>query len=196
MPTPVYEKLFTFLKQLTDVPNAELEKISNIFSEENLKAGDFFLQGQEVPTRLGFVVSGILRLFYINEFGIEITKSFCTKNNFVTVYSSLLLKQPSRVFVDVLEDSHLLVVNYDDYKKLASEHSCWNIVNLKLAEGFFINKERRESELLLDDEATRYLRFLNDYPGLESRIKTDYIASYLGMTSESLNQIFSEFRGV
>jgi CRP-like cAMP-binding protein len=195
MQTQIYEQLFNFFHLLTDVPNAELEKITNIFSKENLKAGDFFIQGGEVPTKLGFVVSGILRLFYINEFGIEITKSFCTKNNFVTVYSSLLLNQPSRVFIDVLEDAHLLVVNYDDYKRLAFGNPCWNIINLKLAQGFLINKERRESELLLDDEATRYIRFLNDYPGLENRIQTDYIASYLGMTSESLNQIRSEFRG-
>lgn len=94
----------------------------------------------------------------------------------------MLLTQPSRLFIEALEDSKLLVANYSAYRSLSEAHPCWQTVNCKIAEALFVKKEKRESSLLLDDAKTRYLSFLAEYPGLDARLKQHYIASYLGIT--------------
>ncbi len=62
-------------------------------------------------------------------------------------------------------------------------------MDLKTAEWLYVKLDQRESELLLDDAATRYLKFLAEYPGLVHRVKQYHIASYLGITPESLSRI-------
>jgi CRP-like cAMP-binding protein len=67
-------------------------------------------------------------------------------------------------------------------------------LNCKIAESLFIKKERREATLLLDDAKTRYLNFLEEYPGLETRLKQYHIASYLGITPVSLSRVRAQLK--
>jgi len=159
-----------------------------------LKRGDFFVRAGDAPRTIGFIVSGILRLYYVDDEGNEYTKSFCAENDFVAAYSALLLAQPSRLFIEALEDSRLLIADYSVYRLLCEEHPCWQVVNCKIAEGLFIKKEKRESTLLLDDAKTRYLNFLKEYPGLETRLKQHHIASYLGITPVTLSRIRAQLK--
>ncbi|NOX88755.1 MAG: Crp/Fnr family transcriptional regulator [Calditrichaeota bacterium] len=189
-----YNKFFRFLRSVTEIPDAEVEKISGIFKYKKLDKGEFFIRAGERPQTIGFIISGILRLYYLKDDGGEFTKSFCVENEMVAAYSALLLKEQSRLYIEALEDSSLLVASYESYEKISSGHICWQIINQKLAEALFIKKEKRESELLLDDAKTRYLKFLDDYPGLEKKVKQHHIASYLGITPVSLSRIRSKLK--
>lgn len=185
----MYESLFAALQQFTAVPDAELAKARGLFCPVQFDKGIFVVRAGETPDTIAFVVSGLLRLFYNDADGKEFTKSFCTENSFLASYSSLLLNKPSRIFIETLEESTLLIANYADYQTLADEHPCWQIINRKLAEMLFIKKELRESELVLDDATTRYRNFQAEYPGLENRVKQYHIASYLGITPVALSRI-------
>ncbi|MBD2692077.1 Crp/Fnr family transcriptional regulator [Anabaena catenula] len=189
MSTQPYQQLFHVLRSLTEIPESEIYKISSIFYPVKLPVGEFFIKAGELPKTIGFVISGLLRLYYLDHSGTEFTKSFCLDNEFIAAYSALLLKEPSRLFIEALEDTNLLVADYTDYQKLAQKHICWQIVNCKLTQALFIKKEKRESELLLDDATTRYLNFLAEYPQLATRVKQYHIASYLGITTVSLSRI-------
>jgi len=189
-----YNKFFCFLRSITDIPDAEAEKITGIFKYKKLDKGQFFIRAGDRPQTIGFIISGILRLYYLNEDGGEFTKSFCVGNEMIAAYSALLLREQSRLFIEALEDSSLLAAPYESYKRISSGHICWQIINQKLAETLFIKKEKRESELLLDDAKKRYLKFLGDYPGLEKKVKQHYIASYLGITPVSLSRIRSQLK--
>jgi CRP-like cAMP-binding protein len=197
MSTQPYQQLFHVLQAIansdnfliTEIPESEIHKLNHIFHPVTLPAGEFFIKAGEVPKTIGFVVSGLLRLYYLDNSGTEFTKSFCLENEFIAAYSALLSNQPSRLFIETLEDTNLLVADYQEYQKLANEHHCWQIINCKLSQNLFIKKEKRESELLLDDATTRYLNFLTEYPQLETRVKQYHIASYLGITPVSLSRV-------
>jgi CRP-like cAMP-binding protein len=189
MSTQPYQQLFHVLRSLTEIPDSETDKLINIFHPVKLTAGENFIQAGEVPKTIAFILSGLLRLYYLDNSGKEFTKSFCLSNEFIASYSALLLKKPSRLFIEALEDTNLLVADYTNYQKLTQEHQSWQIVNLKLTQALFIKKEKRESELLLDHATTRYLNFLTEYPQLETRVKQYHIASYLGITAVSLSRI-------
>jgi hypothetical protein len=61
--------------------------------------------------------------------------------------------------------------------QLSAHHEYWKDVNLKIAERLYVEQDQRQSELLLDDAATRYAKFLATYPGLVTRVKQHHIAS-------------------
>lgn len=188
------DQLIRLLQKITPIPAREREKAAAIFRPLEVPKGGFFMRAGEVPNNLGFVISGLLRLFYIDREGNDFTKSFCAESGFVAAYSALLLKEPSRLFIEALEDSTILVAEYEAFQRLTAGHPCWQAVNRYMAETLFIKKERRESELLLDDATTRYLNFQKEFPGLEPRIKKYHIASYLGITPVTLSRIRTQLK--
>jgi len=189
MLNPIYHRFINVLQSITPLPDHQMEKLVKIFRPSSLSVGQFFMQAGEIPTQIGFVVSGLMRLYYVNSAGVEFTKAFCPENHFVAAYSALLLNQPARFFIEALEDTSLLVADYQAYHQLCAEHDCWQTINHRLVEGLFIKKEKREAELLLDDATTRYQTFLAEYPDLENRVKQYHIASYLGISPVSLSRI-------
>lgn len=188
------QQLIGFLRSVTEIPDAEIEKALGIFRPIQFGRNQFILRAGEMPNSLGFLVSGIVRLYYISDSGHEFTKTFCIKGDVVTSYSSLLLSEPSSFFIQTLEDSSMLVADYAAYQKIADGHPCWQALSRRIVEMLYIKKERRESSLLLDDAQTRYLNFLEEYPGLENQIKQHHIASYLGITPVSLSRIRARLR--
>ncbi len=185
-----------FLRKITDVPSDELEKAVRIFRPMQLNKNSFFVMAGDVPDNVGFLLSGILRFFYVDEDGKEYTKSFCEENNVVAALSALLLNEPARYFIQALESSSLLVAPYTAYQELLAGHRCWQILDHKFTQALFIKKEKREAELLLDDAETRYLSFLAEFPELNKRLKQHYIASYLGITPVTLSRIRSKLKKI
>lgn len=189
-----YTAFIHFLRSTADIPDHEVRKAVDLFKLVRLDKSAFFIRAGEIPQTFGFVVSGLLRLYYIDAAGVEYTKSFCVENEVVAAYSALLLDQPSRLYIEALEDSCLLIAPYQQYQIVSDQHVSWQIVNRKLAETLFIKKEQRESDLLLDDATARYLKFLQAYPGLEPRLKQHHIGSYLGITPVSLSRIRAQLK--
>ncbi|MCF4969254.1 Crp/Fnr family transcriptional regulator [Nostoc sp. CMAA1605] len=189
MLNPAYLRLSSVLQTLVEMPAYELAKLNCVFQEITLNTGEFLVRAGEIPSRIAFVVSGILRLYYVNSAGSEFTKSFCPENHFVTAYGALILQQPANFFIEAIEDSFLLVIDYRQYLQLCAGNSCWQEINHKLVEALYLKKEKREAELLLDDATTRYKKFLQEYPNLDQRVKQYHIASYLGISPVSLSRI-------
>lgn len=185
----VYTQFAHFLRSWADVPDAEITKAVEIFQPASVPKETIFLHAGEIPQTIGFIVSGLARLYYIEPSGLERTKAFRMENQFVCAYSALLRGEPSRLFIQVLEPTELLVAAYRSYQRLSAGHACWQRVSLKIAEWLYVEQEQRQSELLLDDATTRYVKFLTAYPGLATRVKQMHIASYLGITPVSLSRI-------
>lgn len=193
----VYLKSFVdALEGIIDIPRSEMEKIPRLFQPHHFRSGDFFVHAGDIPTQLGFVVKGLFRLYYLTLDGVEFTKSFCTENEFLGAYSAFLRQEECRLYIEALEDSTMLLIDYAALHTLFSSHPCWMTLRCYIAEQLFIKKERRESELLLDDAQTRYLKFLAEYPNLESRLKQYQIANYIGITPISLSRIRSQLKNL
>ncbi len=171
------------------IPREELRRLLKRKRTLTLAKNEYFLMAGEVPTTIGFVRSGLLRLFYIDLDGAEANKHFCVEYTIASSYGAFLQREESKFYIQALEDTKLLTIDHQTYLDLLNSHSCWQIVARKLAEMLFILKEKREWEFLLSNAQERYVQFLKDYPGLERRVSQYHIASYLGITPESLSRI-------
>ncbi|MDA8214408.1 MAG: Crp/Fnr family transcriptional regulator [Nitrospiraceae bacterium] len=189
-----YDMLYKKLILYSEIPPGEYEKLLKISRVCHLKKGEYFQRAGERPNKFGFVISGILRLYYTNGSGDEFNKSFCIETDLVAAYSALLQNRASRLSIQALEKTTLLVIGYKDYLKLLDQHMCWQILGRRIAENLFIKKEEKESQFLLDSVEMRYLKFLKEYPDLEVRIKQYHIASYLGITTVTLSRIRTKLR--
>jgi len=101
---------------------------------------------------------------------------------------------PCRSHIQAMEDSELLIGDYDRMKKLYARNAGWQELGRRIAENFYVGKERREYELLQLSASERYLMFDQEYPGLARRIPQYYVASYLGITPVALSRIVSRLK--
>ncbi|MBP1747020.1 MAG: cAMP-binding protein [Deltaproteobacteria bacterium] len=188
------KKLGDSMNFVADIPREEQDKLLKRLNSITIKKNEYFLRAGDVPQRIGFNVSGLMRLFYIDSNGTEFIKHFCMENTLAISFSAFLLREESKFSIQAIEDTKLLTINYKTYREILDSHVCWQIVSRKLAELLYIIKEKREYELLMNSAQERYLQFLEDYPNLEERLNNYHIASYLGITPESLSRIRTNLR--
>lgn len=177
------------LRQITAIPQEELEKFAAISNELKLKKGEQFLVAGQLPKKIAFVISGLFRYFYIDQNGNEFTKGFFPEETFLSSYSAMIKNEPSYFSIEALEDATIMVIDFEKWKALMAGHSCWKDVLIAVLEKGFSKKEKREREFLLYDAEKRYQLFRSEYPDLESRVKQNIIASYLGITPVALSRI-------
>jgi CRP-like cAMP-binding protein len=183
------KQMYTALCEFTPIPEVEWEKAQEKLHFLKLRKNAYFIHAGDVPDKLAFIISGLVRVFHTSEFGVERVLVFRGENRFLSAYSSFLEKTTSEFSFQALEDTNLLYLSINDYQALLSEHSCWQIINTRYTQMLFVEKEKRELEFLSDDAETRYDHFLTHYAGIENRIRQYQVASYLGITPVALSRI-------
>ncbi len=182
-------QLRTVLNCLAAIPGAQMRALEALLTQARYRKHDYFIKAGECQPHVGFVVSGLFRLFYSDYKGREYTKNFFAAGHFVASYSALLQGNPSNLTIQALEDAELLLIDYNMWMKFADVHPCWQTVFRRITEQAYLQKEKRESDLLLYDAETRYTRFKNEFPQWACRIRQHHIASFLGMSPETLSRV-------
>jgi CRP-like cAMP-binding protein len=138
---------------------------------------------------MGFIVQGLVKYYYIDSDGNEWIKHFSAENDFVASYASFLYQTPSLYFIESLEETTILTINYDVYMKYLQNSFTWNSIARKYTEKIYYEKEKREASFLKEDGSERYTNFFNEYKDLADRLSLKDIASFLGMTAVQLSRI-------
>lgn len=183
------QSFISFVKHIVDLPEAEEAKVLKLLKPVKIAKGEYYIREGQIPKKFGFVEQGLFRYLYINNKGTEFTKNFILENNFISAYSAMISQQPSRMFIEALEDSFVYDISYNDWLDLKKGHECWNQFLVTILEKAFSTKEIRERDLLLLEAQERYNLFKKEFPTLEHRIKQHLIASYLGISPISLSRI-------
>lgn len=178
-----------YIKSIVDLPKDQEEKFASLTSTKTLKKGEEFVQIGSHPKHIGYVKQGIFRYLYVDDKGIEFTKTFFAENNLISSYSAMVENRESYFAIQALENSVIEVVDYAQFSKLFTQHHCWTSLLAQFLLQAFITKEERERQFLLFDAEQRYQNFLNKYPGLNQRVKQHIIASYLGIAPESFSRL-------
>ena len=190
-----YSRLHEVMNKMYPVPNEEMEAVQQLFTRVKQRKGSFFVSEGEIPDAMAFVVSGLYKYYYIDRNGNERIKHFSRENEFLSSYASLITRTPSLYYIEALEDSELLIIQYADYNKGVLHNSVLQNVARVYTERMYTIKEQREGSFLKESAQERYLRFLKEQPELIERVTQKNIASYLGMTPESMSRIKRQAAG-
>jgi len=176
------------LQLLANAPSDQIEMILHIATLKEFSKGEYFIREGEIPNKFAYNCRGLFR-YYIDSDGNDFTKGFFPANTIISSYSAMIHNRGSYFNIEALEDSTLLIINFDDWQHLFKGHVCWKTFLIAMLETGYCTKETRERKFLLCDAETRYRSFLNNFPDLDKRIKQHYIASYLGITPVALSRI-------
>ena len=188
----IMDNLKTFLQTLTPISNKEFEDSKSNFSKVHLKKGDFFVQQGKICKQIAFINRGSLRTFYLNDKVEEITACFRTEKSLVSSYKSFILQEPSLLSIIALEETELIVINYDKLQKLYSTSMAWQNIGRLLAEREYIVMEEYASVLNNESAKEKYLRLLNEKGEILQKANVEHIATYLGVTRRTLSRIRQE----
>jgi len=158
------------------------------------KKGQYFVKIGDVPDKMGFILSGLFRVFYITEQGDERIIVFRNENYFLSAFRAFPENQPSWFAIQAIESSIVVCYDLEVYKRQVTEHTCWSNISRKYMEALLVEKEQREREFFSLDVTTRYLNFRKSYPDIEERVSQHDIASYLGITPVALSRIRKRLR--
>jgi CRP-like cAMP-binding protein len=181
--------LYHYISQLAGVTADEFLPFKNMVMVRTVLRQSHFSKVGDQTRMVGFVLQGGFTVAYITRRGDEIIRNFCIEKMPIGSFATILTQQPCHVNITAFEDSLVAQIDYDQLLKLFKAHHAWERFGRRVAELHYISRENREYQLLAFSAEERYQSFLADYPGLSSRVTQSDIASYIGITPESLSRI-------
>ncbi len=171
------------------IPSPLISEITSYFQPISLKKDDYFLKLGRYADRMAFLQSGIVREYFDDDKGREVTKWIATPGYFITDIASFLFQQPARCHWQALTDCQLLAISKDDYRRIGQHVPQWaELEKLFMAKCFTMLESRIVAHLSLTSEE-RYRLFFSQNPELFHQVPLQYLASMLGMTPETFSRI-------
>lgn len=171
---------------------ADFEQLSSYFSFKTVNHNTYLLREGELSHYSFFVESGLLQSFSLDKKGGEHILLFAPENWIVADRASQYFNKPAEFYIKAIEHSVIVYIHAEFMERasaISTEFSCF--VENSLQRNIYIQQQRINS-LLAMTAKERYLLFMEMYPGLLMRVPQWMIASYLGITPESLSRVRRE----
>lgn len=185
----MYDVFQHYLDQHLTLTRPEAEYIKSLSTLKKLRKKQYLLQEGDVWHYNAFVTKGCLRNYSVDERGQEHIIGFAIENWWIGDRESLLSGQPSRFNIDAIEDSELVLINKENFDAISGQIPAFNEMVHGILQKSFIASQNRIHAAISYTAEEKYLHFVSKYPGFAQRVPQSMIASYLGMTPETLSRI-------
>ena len=173
--------------------SSEIEaELNNYINVSHKKKGDFFLKQGQINSSLFVIQEGLVRIYYKKD-DKEINSWFGMENEFIGSIMPLYAQKPSFENIQFLEDSVIYFISSENLDKIYKLHPTLNLIGRKIAEKLCEILEERIISLHTENAEERYKALVSKHPDLIQRVNLGHIASYLGITQETLSRIRSRF---
>lgn len=186
--------LLAALRSYGPLSDRAARSLAPLVTPRSFEPGAWLLQAGQRAKWVYFVAQGLVRELYIDEAGREQTRRFLTRLQVTGSLLDLLSKTPAVTWIQALEPTETLAWPYQEMVALADEHPELERIIRRFTEALYLEKARREHQLLALGAAARYSMWRAQDGALEPRIRQRDLASYLGITPEHLSRLRRRLR--
>lgn len=177
------------IEKITPLTDKEFDYILSHFTTKKLKKHQFLIQESDLVQNDYFVIKGLLRAYYINEEGKEHIMQFAMEDWWITDYQAYFNETKASLNIDCIETTEVLCLSLYNREKLCADmHKIEHFFRKKSNSGY-VALQRRILSLLNSNAKERYEQLLQQYPALFQRVPKTLIASYLGVSRETLSRL-------
>ncbi len=188
----MFEFLHQKVNETINITDEEFEYAKTLFIPKKLRKKRFLLEEGEPCIYTTFVEKGLLRSFTIDEKGNEHILQFGMEGWWVADLYSFLTGEPSEYNIEALEDCELLLITKSSWDLLLDEVPAFERYFRILIQNNLIATQRRLMGTISTTAEERYTRLLHDFPRISQRVPQHMIASYIGVTRETLSRLRSQ----
>lgn len=179
-------KINNFVENLNAETQTALDKAT---VRKRFQKGEFLLRQDEICTQSFFIESGIVRKFYLTQEGKEITTELCFADDLAVSFQSYTLQSPSPEFIQALEKTEVTATDYESFQRLKTNFPLLLELDLMMTEYYAMWLEQRLQRFHTLDATERYQLLVKEQPHVIRQIQLTHIASYLGISLETLSRI-------
>lgn len=183
-----FSRFLSQLEQIYPLPAALRETLAGHMTRECLPARTLLLEEGEVCEKVYYLERGLARGFYRTGEE-ETTCWFVEEENWMLAVTSFFTQRPSQEYIELLEDSTLLSIDFSSLEKVYDQFPEFNFIGRVLTERYYAISEKRSWSLRSQTTHKRYHDLLRTNPRLVDRVQSKYIASYLGMKRETFSRL-------
>src|SRR5262245_18384195 len=186
---PAFDVLQTYLKASGQLRDSEFDFIGTMFVSRALRPNETLQRAGEVAKYAAFVARGCLRSYVIDSAGKEHIVQFAPETWWLADNISLSAKTPSQYFIDAIEDSDVLLIDPLDHEAQVERIPGYAAAFRRGLQRHAAAKDQRIVNSLSATAEERYLHFLATYPSIATRVPQWTLASYLGVSPETISRI-------
>ena len=185
----MFERYFQNFNNKVSLTEGEQEFIKTYLTVKRLRKKQYLLQEEDVCKFVAFVEKGAMRMYKVNEDGTEHIVLFGLEGAFITDLYSFLTNEPSIYNIDAIEDSELVLISQSSSEELRKFSPKYQEFIFQVTSEAFIDLQRRITSTISLSLEERYKDFTTRYPDVVRQLPQHMIASYMGLTPETLSRV-------
>lgn len=188
----MFELLRQKFSEIIELSEEEFEYAKTLFIPKKLKKKRILIEAGEICKYTVFVEKGLLRSFKADDKGNEYILQFALEGWWTADLYSFLTNEPTPYNIEALEDSELLLITKPSWDLLLEKVPAFERYFRVLIQNNLINTQRRLMSSFTETAEEKYLKLLKEFPDILQRVPQHMIASYLGITRETLSRTRSQ----
>ncbi len=189
----MYKQLFESIHEIVSLTDDEWELCKNSFRPKRMLKRQFLLQEGDVCRDLAFVETGALYSYTVDSDGNKHVIRFAFEGWWMANLHSFFTGKPTRLNIEVLEECELLLLDRDNHEKLLDEVPAYERYHRIIVQNAYVAIQQRVENALGLTAEEKYERLLEQNPEFLNRVPLNLVASYLGVTPETLSRVRANF---
>lgn len=180
--------LIDYFREHIEISESEVDALNALIPIRTFEKQDLLLKQGDISNSFFFIIKGMIRMYYVVD-GVEKTAFFYVENSFVSAYASFTKQIPASFSFQALEETQVATISIEAAQEILALHPKFDFLARIAMEEELINCQDIIASFITLNAEQRYQKLLSSNPGIVQRVPQYHLASYLGVSPETLSRI-------